>query len=108
MSIFLLVNNNSTINDRTPMKIYTSFDKALAGLFELDMKSVFKPIVLYEYTLIDGVGKFPVCFYRVKRDSKHLVEGHERIPINQSEFTKIHPFVFDKYESILDASVRGI
>ena len=104
MSVFLLVNNSSTVSDATPFKIFVDKGEAIRSLYEYEQVSVFKPIVLYEYVLENGNATYPIAFHRVKRNWKSLVEGVERIPVNPVEFRKQHPFVFDKLQSFTDSS----
>ena len=106
MSLFILINNSSTVKDGTPVKIFQNKEVAIQNLYEYEMKSVFKPILLYEYLFVDGQAQFPKWFYKVKRDSKGIVEGIEQTPVNITEYIKTHPFVFDKLESMFDASTR--
>ena len=100
MNLFVVINNASTVGDCTPVKIFTDMEEAMFFLFEYEQKSIFKPIIMYEYTLINGSATFPKCFYRVNRGEKHLVEGIEKVPINSAEFQKNHPFLFDKFQSM--------
>lgn len=104
MSIYLLVNNSSTVGDVTPAKVFVEKGVAIRALHEYEQKSVFRPIVLYEYILEDGEATYPVCFYRVHRNKKGIVEGVEKIPIREYEFKKNHPFIFDKLESFFEPS----
>ena len=107
MSIFVLVNNSSIVNDVTPVKMFLTRELAIQALYDYEMKSVFKPVIMYEYTLKDGVADMPTCWYKIKRSNKGIVEGHERIPVNQKEYLKRHPFLFDKLESMFDASTQN-
>jgi len=104
MSIFLLVNKSTTVSDATPATVFVDKGQAIRALYEYEMATVFKPIVLYEYLLRDGFATYPSCFHRVKRNWKSVVEGIETVPINQEEFKKNHPFVFDKLESVRETS----
>ena len=106
MSVFLLVNNASTVTDVTPAAIFLEKGAAIKALYEYEKASVFRPIVLYEYTLVDGFAQYPSCFHRVKRDWKSIVEGIETIPIQETEFRKMHPFIFDKLTSFANPSDR--
>ena len=103
MSVFLLINNSSTVKDVTPAKLFFNKETAIKALYEYEMKSVFKPIVLYEYRMENDIAEIPSFLYRIKRTSKNLVEGHEQIPVRVNEFIKNHPFIFDKLESFRDA-----
>jgi len=103
MSVFLLINNSSTVKDVTPAKLFLDKETAIKALYEYEMKSVFKPILLYEYAMEDGVAEFPSFLYRVNRTTKNLVDGYEQIPVRVNEFIKKHPFIFDKLESFRDA-----
>ena len=49
MSIFLLVNKSSTVSDVTPATVFVDKGQAIRALYEYEMATVFKPIVLYEY-----------------------------------------------------------
>lgn len=100
MNLFIIINNASTVGDSTPVKIFTDMEEAMFFLLEYEQKSIFKPIVMYEYTLLNGSATFPKCLYRVKRDEKHLVKGIEKVPIHPAEFQKNHPFLFDKFQSM--------
>ena len=104
MSIFLLVNNSSTVSDVTPATVFVDKEQAFRALYKYEMASVFKPIVLYEYILTDGFAKYPSFFHRVKRNWKSIVEGIETMPVNHEEYKKNHPFVFDKLESVCETS----
>jgi len=107
MSVFLLVNNSSTVADTTPAAIFVDKGLAIRALYEYERASVFRPIVLYEYSLTDGVALHPECFHRVKRNNKGIVDGVETVPVNPAEFIKSHPFIFDKLESFLMPSNEG-
>jgi hypothetical protein len=107
MSVFLLVNNSSTVADTTPAAIFVEKGEAIRALYEYEKVSVFRPILLYDYPLKDGVALHPVCFYRVKRNNKGIVDGVETVPVNSAEFVKSHPFIFDKLESFLLPSNEG-
>lgn len=102
MRIFILVNNSTSVSDMTPARIFTNKEEAIKELYEYEQKSVFKQIVLYEYVLENGSATYPSFFYRVKRQYKSIVEGIEHFPVNQTEFRKNHPFIFDKFESFQD------
>lgn len=104
--MFLLINNAVTVADVTPTAIFVDRGQAMRALYEYEQVSVFKPILLYEYVLTDGIGKYPLCFYRVKRNWKSIVEGIEKVAVNQTEFKKQHPFIFDKLESIFEPSTE--
>ena len=107
MSIFLLVNNASSVADTTPAAIFTDKGLAIRTLYAYEQASVFRPIILMEYPLTDGVAKFPSCFHRVKRDWRSIVDGIETVSVNSAEFVKQHPFIFDKLESFLMPSNEG-
>ena len=100
MSVFILVNNASTVGDYTPIKLFTNFEEASKFLLAYEQKTVFKPIILYEYVLENGSATYPVCFFRVIRNKTYVVEGIEKIPVNPTEFRKNHPFLFDKTQSM--------
>jgi len=106
MKLFIIINNASTVGDSTPVKIFTDLEEATAFLFEYEQKSIFKPIVMYEYTLVNGSASFPKCLYRVKRGETHLVEGLETVLINPVEFQKNHPFLFNKFQSMFANSTE--
>jgi hypothetical protein len=104
MSIFLLVNNSAQVSDVTPAAIFVDKGQAIKALYEYEQASVFRPIVLYEYVLTDGIARIPKYFHRVKRNWRLVVEGCETIAINESEFVKNHPFIFDKLEALTTPS----
>jgi len=106
MSIFLLVNNSAQVSDVTPAAIFVDKGQAIKALYEYEQASVFRPIVLYEYVLTDGIATIPKCFHRVKRNWRLVVEGYETVPVHQVEFIKHHPFIFDKLEACTTPSVR--
>ena len=104
MSVFLLVNNSTTVADVTPFKIFLDKGEAIRSLYEYEQVSVFKPIILYEYVLDNGNATYPIAFHKVKRNWKSVVEGIETIPVNPVEFRKKHPFIFDKLQAFTDSS----
>jgi hypothetical protein len=104
MSLFLLVNNSAQVADVSPAALFLDKGQAIKALYEYEQASVFRPIVLYEYVLVDGVATIPKCFHRVKRNWRSVVDGCETIPINPSEFIKQHPFIFDKLEAFTTPS----
>ena len=106
MSVFLLINNASTVADYTPVRIFVHKQEAIAFLFAYEQATVFKPIVLYEYVLENGSATYPTCFYRVKRNDNRIVEGLETVPVNPTEFRKIHPFLYDKLQSMFASSLE--
>ena len=106
MSIFILVNNARSVGDTMPIRIFTNSEEAIKFLFAYEQTTVFKPILLYEYLLENGSATYPICFYRVKRNEKQLVDGYEKIAVSPTEFRKSHPFLFDKIQSMFDASTE--
>ena len=105
MSIFLLVNNSAQVSDVTPAAVFLDKGQAIKALYAYEQASVFRPIILYEYSLQDGFATIPKCFHRVKRNWRLVVEGCESVPINPSEFVKAHPFIFDKLEAFTTSSM---
>jgi len=103
MSIFVLVNNSTQVADVTPAALFLDKGQAIKALYEYEMASVFRPIVLYEYPLLNGVAMIPSCFHRVTRN-RLLVDGYETVPVNPTEFIKTHPFIFDKMEAFTTPS----
>ena len=106
MSIFILVNNASAVGDTTPVRMFTNSEEAIKFLFAYEQKSVFKPVLLYEYVLENGSATYPICFYRVKRNETQLVDGYDKVAVVPTEFRKSHPFLFDKLQSMFDASTE--
>ena len=104
MSIFLLVNNSAQVGDITPAAVFLDKGQAIKALYEYEQTSVFRPIVLYEYVLTGGFATIPTYFHRVKRNWRLVVEGCETVPVNPTEFTKVHPFIFDKLEAFTTPS----
>ena len=106
MSIFLLVNNSPQVADVSPAALFVDKGQAIKALYEYEQASVFRPIVLYEYALVDGVATVPTCFHRVKRNWRLVVDGYETLPIHPSEFIKQHPFIFDKLKACTTSTMK--
>ena len=104
MSIFVLVNNSTQVCDVTPAALFLDKGQAIKALYEYEQMSVFRPIVLYEYPLLDGVAMIPSCFHRVTRNWRRVVDGYETVPVNSNAFIKVHPFIFDKMEAFTTPS----